>query len=366
MAKVILISQFPLPYAHIGSWTNMYRNYFESGQHQIDYIICEEPQNRFDNVGYEIVKNSFLTKIRRRIKNYYRINFIDALKKVIDANKGEKFIIQVVDNFSIVPHIIKMLNANGIRKDCYIQVFYHGFTPFIDVMVYLDFYETIDELVLLTNDSYQAHKAFYGTFACKVTVLYNGVNTERFFLPDADLKKKLRLESGFDDKKIFMWCSQDRPKKGLGLLLDAWKTVHAENKDTVLIVVGAKRDVVVDGVVFVGKVPNDDLPKYYQMADCYLLPTLCHEGFSLSLAEALNCGCYCIASNQGGVPEVLQYGKLGRIVNNPNYVSEWETAMSNYLSGIEQPIHLQNQIYRFEDWGANMNAIISKAKKSIS
>ena len=39
MVKVILISDISLPYAKIGSWTTLYKNYLQ-GKHQIDCIIC--------------------------------------------------------------------------------------------------------------------------------------------------------------------------------------------------------------------------------------------------------------------------------------------------------------------------------------
>jgi glycosyltransferase involved in cell wall biosynthesis len=42
------------------------------------------------------------------------------------------------------------------------------------------------------------------------------------------------------------------------------------------------------------------------------ISSLWKEGFVIVLAEALKSSCYCIASNQGGIHEVLQFGKIGR------------------------------------------------------
>jgi len=365
MAKVILISQFPLPYSHIGSWTNIYKNYFETG-HQIDYVICEKTDSKFSDVTYEIVKDSYLTKIRRRIKHYYRIGFIDALEKIIRNNPGQKFVIQLVDNFQMAYMIDKNFTKKGLRNQCYLQVFYHGFGPFIDESRYPGFFEKIDELVLLTNDSYKAHKQYYNVFPCKTSTLYNGIDTGKFHKLLPEEKQKLKNSNGYAGKTVFIWCSQDRPKKGLQLILDVWKSIYSNNKNTVLLVVGAKRDLIIDGVVFVGRVPNQDLPKYYQMSDCYLFPSLCHEGFGMSLIEALNCGCYCIASNAGGIPEVLHYGKYGKLIENPNYVSEWEIAINDYLSGKSLPIVLDKPLYTMEEWSANMDKIINNAKQHLS
>lgn len=364
MPKVILISQFPLPYHKIDSWPTMYKNYLKAN-HQIDYLVCEEPVEKFENVNYAIVKNDLYTKIKRRIYKYYRIGYIDALFKLLESSE-EKFIIQVVDNYKIVFKINELLLKKGMRHRCYIQAFYHGFAPFLPVNSARDFHEIIDEVVLLTHASYKAHIEFYAIFPCKISILHNGIDTKKFHLIPNLEKQKLKNLYGYQNKKVFVWCAQDRPKKGLNLILDVWKKVYIKNNNIQLLVIGTTRDLIVDGVTFLGKIPNDKLPQYFQMADCYLFPTLCHEGFGLSLVEALNCGCYCIASKLGGVPEVLHNGKYGKLIENPNYVSEWETAINDYLSGKENPIVIEKEMYTIEDWIANMNQLITQAKISIS
>lgn len=341
----------------------MYRNYLESQGHQIDYIICEAPGRRFSGVEYVIVNTSLAARIKRRL-TYYRVGYLDQLRKLL--RKDEKYIIQFVDNFQLAGRIHEMLVEKGMRDQCYVQLFYHGFAPFMQSQVTESFYKKIDEVVLLTHDSYKAHKAYYVVFPFRVSVLYNGIDTSKFHTVSPEIKMQLQQELGHAGKKVFLWCSQDRPKKGLSMLLGAWKRVHANYRDTVLLVVGAERKEHQDGVQYIGRVPNDELPRYYQAADCYLFPTLCHEGFGLSLVEALNCGCYCIASEQGGVPEVLQYGKLGKLVENPNFVSEWERAIEEFLSGQVKPIAIDRPLYTMQQWNDGMNRIISAAKDNFS
>ena len=82
MPKVILISQFPLPYAHTGSWTVMYFNYLKAN-HQIDYIICKEPQSRIDNVKYEFVSFSTILKLKQKFLKQPYLAYFDALKKIV-------------------------------------------------------------------------------------------------------------------------------------------------------------------------------------------------------------------------------------------------------------------------------------------
>ncbi|RZJ70860.1 glycosyltransferase family 4 protein [Flavobacterium sp.] len=363
MPKVILVSTFPLPYPKIGSWTNMYRNYFESGQNQIDTIVCEAPENRFDGVKYALVKNTFWSKIRKKLQ-YYRVNYVDALLGEIKPN--ERYVIQFVDNYVLARHFHEKLVLKGLRQNCHVQFFYHGYEPFVPASGASGFFKEVDELILLTNESYKAHLAYYTVFPVRVSILYNGIDTSKFSKVNADEKHKIREDLGLKGDKVFVWCSQDRPKKGLAIVLDAWKSVSAKYPGHELLIIGTHKRGDFDNVRFVGKIPNDELPKYFQASDCYLFPTLCHEGFGLTLIEALNCGCHCIASEQGGVPEVLQFGKLGRLIEKPNFVSEWQTAMEDFIEGKDKPIVVENPVYTLQEWVKSMNVIIANAKNKLS
>jgi L-malate glycosyltransferase len=162
-------------------------------------------------------------------------------------------------------------------------------------------------------------------------------------------------------------------KKGLDFILQVWKKIVARyGSEIELLIVGAKRATEYPGVKFIGRVPNNQLAKYYQISDFYLFPTLWKEGFGIVLAEALKCGCYCIASHQGGVPEVLQFGKLGRIVENPNFEDEWVSAIEEGIE-IYRQNNYNNPYYKFiggdlydlDNWSKEMNVLIEEAKKAL-
>ncbi|WP_281322651.1 glycosyltransferase family 4 protein [Flavobacterium aestivum] len=362
MTKVILISQVPLPFSQIGSWTTLYKNYLQD-KHQIDFIVCEPPKKQFENIEYSLVANNLIFKIRRKIKKNWYLGYLEALDKILKPN--EKYVIQIVDNFGIVKPLHELLIRRGVRKNCQLQFFYHGFPPFYENYQGRWFFESIDEMVLLTNDSYLAHKNYYSILPVRFSVLHNGIDTKKFTKVLDTEKCKLKEELGFDDKKIFIWCSQDRPKKGLNLILAVWKKIYATHKNITLLVIGCDPREKIDGVQFLGRIPNDELPKYYQVSDCYLFPTLCKEGFGLSLIEALHCGNYCIASAMGGVPEVLQYGKLGKLIENPHFVSEWENAINDFLEGKYQIPEIPEALYSKEKWNDEMNQIIENAKSRL-
>jgi len=359
MPKVILLSQSSLPSSTIGSWTTLYKNYLESS-HKIDYVVCPKTQTKIDGVKYAFIKCTILQKMQRKLLKQKNLEYFEAISKLIVPN--EKYVIQIVDNYGMVKPLKNYLVSKGIFQQCYIQFFYHGYLPYVQQGSESDFYEIIDEMILLTNDSYVLHKERINVLSSYFSVLHNGIDTKKFRKISNSEKSKLKRELGFEDKIVFVWCSQDRPKKGLHLILEAWTKIYTSHKNIILLVIGCNPREKMDGVIYLGKIPNDELPKYYQVSDSYLFPTLWQEGFGLSLIEALHCGCYCIASAMGGVSEVLQYGKLGRLIENPHFVSEWENAINDFLELKYEIPEVPKELYSKKKWNDGMNQIIEQAK----
>ncbi|MDB6041950.1 MAG: glycosyl transferase group 1 [Gammaproteobacteria bacterium] len=67
-----------------------------------------------------------------------------------------------------------------------------------------------------------------------------------------------------------------------------------------------------EGVRFIGFVPNERLHAAYQLADCFVLATLC-ESFGLPTLEALATGCPAIVPATGAGPEVA--GPAARLID---------------------------------------------------
>lgn len=359
--ETILLSQYPLPYDKIGSWTTMYRNYLNN-PHSINIVICKEPKEKIRSVKYYFVNENLPLKIKMKLAGNSKLGYLKALKKAIRENTG-RMIIQIIDNSGLTLEVNKYLCATGRRRDFYLQHFYHGFPPFPEKSTV---YNSIDELILLTHDSHQAIRAKYGELTCRVSVLHNGIDTAKFCNIDDHARQKLLQQFGFTGKKVFLWCANDRPKKGLDFILGVWKSVHEKHKETVLMIIGSERNDQIKGVQFLGKIPNDDLPQYYQITDAYLFPTFYEEGFGLSLIEAMHCGAFSIASAVGGVPEVLQYGALGRLIQDPHSEAEWEQAITDVIHENYNLPQIPQNLYSLQQWNAGMNAIINNAKTAFT
>ena len=65
-----------------------------------------------------------------------------------------------------------------------------------------------------------------------------------------------------------------------------------------------------DAVVFVGRIPNDELLQWFSAADFYVSASH-REGGSFALLEAMACGCVPIVTSIPAAMHVIEAGKYG-------------------------------------------------------
>ena len=65
-----------------------------------------------------------------------------------------------------------------------------------------------------------------------------------------------------------------------------------------------------DHIRFVGRQPQEELSQWYSQMDIVLMPSR-SEGFGLTAIEAMAHGCVMVASDVGGLPEVVRDGICG-------------------------------------------------------
>lgn len=71
-----------------------------------------------------------------------------------------------------------------------------------------------------------------------------------------------------------------------------------------------------DKILYLGFMEQAQLVKYYQKAKAFLMPIQWEEPFGLTMAESMACGTPIIALRRGSVPEVIEDGKTGFIVDS--------------------------------------------------
>ncbi len=97
-------------------------------------------------------------------------------------------------------------------------------------------------------------------------------------------------------RKRVVFLGRDEPRKGLDPLLQAWPLVHAARPETELRVLGTERAGGPNGVVFLGRVPDDVKRRELAEAAVFCAPNLGGESFGIVLVEAMAAGCALVAS----------------------------------------------------------------------
>lgn len=73
-------------------------------------------------------------------------------------------------------------------------------------------------------------------------------------------------------------------------------------------------------VILTGRKPYTEIPKYYNMIDIAVLPSI-NESFGVSALEASSCGKPVVVTNVGGLPEIIVNGLTGIIIEPNNTIS---------------------------------------------
>lgn len=122
-------------------------------------------------------------------------------------------------------------------------------------------------------------------------------------------KKELRAEVGFPDKFTVLFVGRLTKIKGVKELISVAKKLSSIN--FIFIGTGPLENYLRDeqmknkNIIFLGRVENKKLPKYYNIADILCIPSQYKEGFGRVVMEAVACGLPVVGSNKGGIPEAL-------------------------------------------------------------
>lgn len=179
-------------------------------------------------------------------------------------------------------------------------------------------------------------------YANRCVTIYNGVDTSTFCPSD-----KWRENS---DCEQIIFANRISPEKGLHVLLEAFEMVAAQRPKAVLEIVGPDAVLPIDAVIsvsanpvirdlsrfypgsyrrdlqrrlpdrlrgrvlFLGGLGHPELAKRMQKADVLVQPSVFDEPFGMPIVEGMACGLPIVASAVGGIPELIEDGRTGFLV----------------------------------------------------
>ncbi len=164
-----------------------------------------------------------------------------------------------------------------------------------------------------------------GVDKSKIHIIPNGINLSGFKNLDRTESRKML---GLRDEFVVMTVARLEKVKGLTYLLKAFSELDkgspCQMTRAALVIIGegserqnlekyAEKLGISDRVRFIGEVPNQEIPKYLKAADCFCLPSI-KEGFGIVILEAMATGIPVIASQVGGIVDIIQHEKNGLLV----------------------------------------------------
>ena len=182
-------------------------------------------------------------------------------------------------------------------------------------------------------------KEFYAVADDRMTLIYNGVDVERFRPASQELKSKTRTSLGLpQDKVIFSLVAHNFRLKGLAELVKAAALIRNESEDFLIVIAGKGKRKKYESKIkalglseyfhFLGSVSEPEL--VYQATDVYLQPTW-YDPCSLVVLEAMAAGLPVITTEFNGAGELIDDGVSGYVINAPSNIEALADGMKALL-----------------------------------
>lgn len=154
-----------------------------------------------------------------------------------------------------------------------------------------------------------------------ISVIHNGADSRHFFpMPKETAKQRLGIN---ENRKIILFIGNLHPVKGVNYLIEAFNLLVRDYKENnvILFLIGdgnerekltslARSLRIEEKVFFWGRKPHSEIPLWLNIADIFVLPSI-SEGFPTIIPETLMCGVPVVASDVGGISEIIINGETG-------------------------------------------------------
>jgi len=344
--KVLIINHFPLDGSGSGTYTRNIAVHLQKKGHEVCVIM---PENTKD---FATVPNVSLIPVffqhTEKIEGMLPFNFpcftthprsvmtfadLDDSQLEMYLSAFENAIKKAVEDFK--PDIIHgqhiwLLSWLAIKTGIPYVVTAHG-TDLMGFKQWERFRKYAQEtaagakrIITISNDNNELVSELFPTCADKAVFMQNGYDTGRFY-PEPVPREK--IEKMFNIKlkeKFVLFVGKLANFKGVDILIEALRLYETEYPGEVTSMIAGDGELATslkkqaaDGNLkdlhFMGHLDSTQLRELYSTADVSLVPSR-REPFGLVAIEALACGCPVIATNQGGLTDIIN-DDVGTLVN---------------------------------------------------
>lgn len=190
----------------------------------------------------------------------------------------------------------------------------------LDLVLRRQFLKRTDAVLSISQGLLETYKAAGVALPVRQFIAYN------LPPPPREVTSTKKVESlGLDlaDKRVILYTGKLSLGKGTPHLIEVAKTILKERQDVVFLLVGKgqKTGLLAPGILALGPQPHQVVLQLYQLADVVVLPSIVPEGSGRTLLEAMSYGKPVIGTNIGGIPELIEDGVNGYLVERGNIES---------------------------------------------
>ena len=344
--KVLMINHFPLVGSGSGTYTRNIAVHLMKKGHEVG-IVMPENTTQYGSIPGVKVYPLFFTR-DEKIADALPFNFpcftthprsvmtfFDLDDSQLDAylSAFEKTILNAVTDFKPdvihAQHVWLLAWLSGKTGVPYV-VTAHG----TDLMGYQkgvrfqryaeDAASGAKRIITISNDNDELVRELFPLSAEKTVYMQNGYDPDRFF-PEPITKERIKELFDIDlRQKLVLFVGKLAHFKGIDVLIEAARLYESEGQGRIVTIIAGDgelapqlrkqaKDYKLKDVHFLGHLDISQLRELYSSADVSIVPSR-REPFGLVAVEALACGCPVIATNQGGLPDIIN-DKVGALVD---------------------------------------------------
>jgi len=297
----------------------------------IQYILASPLRKQYDFIPVRTMSRKHGTTDYHREKNWRKILRIlsDFLNFISILMKESPQLVHINSSFNsgaFWRDAIYLAGAKAMGRKIFLQlhggkldVFLHGKSAFTRKIVLgvLSIPDMVGVLSKVQEQPILASKHYK-----KVTVIPNMIRASDY-QENSDRPVPVDFPEG--RKTVLYIASQFSKAKGVDEVLASVQRVSKRHKDILFVLVGGgkekrqmihecRRIGIADHVFFTGFLSKEQIVPILHAADIFILPSH-SEGFPYVILEAMSSGLPVIATPVGAIPELIQEGKNGYLVN---------------------------------------------------
>jgi len=316
----------------------MLKNALEKQGHQV-FVVTVNP----DKMSYKYEDNNKIIRLPGvPIGIYdYRLTGIYPLKAINKIKKWHLDVIHSHTEFGVGTFARIIAKQFGIPLVHTYHTMYEDYVHYITkgyfngtskkIVEYLTkFYcdKTATELIVPTKKTYDLFKNKY-KIERNVHIIPTGIEIERFSNNKKDLPKIIKLKEKYNikvDNKVLLFVGRLGKEKSVDFLIKEQAVIIKKYPFCKLLIVGdgpdfeyfgklVKKYKIENNVIFTGKVPWEEVPLYYHMADIFVTASVT-ETQGLTVIEAMSAELPVVAINDDSFNTVITNDLNGYLFNN--------------------------------------------------